>query len=51
MKFRQIVGWVLARMFEVDVVPFDGRPRSDWYVRLDRGLMRRSGVSPWTEPR
>jgi len=48
-EIRQMVGWVLARVFEVDVVAFDGRTRADWYVRLDRGRMRRFGVSPWTE--
>lgn len=49
MEIRQLVRWVLVRLFEVDLVALDGRTRSDWYVRLDRGRMRRNDVNHWTE--
>ena len=49
MEIRQLVRLLLARVFEIDVVAFDGRTRSDWYVRLDRSRRRRFDVGPWTE--
>jgi len=49
MEIRRFAVWLLARLLEVDVVAFDGRSPSDWYVRLDRRRVRRFGVTPWTE--
>jgi hypothetical protein len=51
MEIRQLVAWILTRAFEIDVVPFDGRDCSDWYVRLDRRWTRRFDASRWVEPR